>query len=575
MTADIQHTTDFAGETRPETIATDYPFLSAEEQDFVKSHISNYGYYPMFYIAVRYFRQSQDKKDEVIARINGILGFHQSLTQLAEEFYLTRERVRQLSTMSVANKSPYPEVWDTARWAAYPFFYRPLITTAAMNWQELYRREALDTLSPYAAMAIIRQMRPMNIVALKGDGTSANGRRTDGKQWQEPQVLFLVQQEYSIYNFTNALWEVGHENSLKLISDQHLSVAALVDAHLSEPTDDATRQTIREMMAEVLPMFEGVEVEGDDITLKANHMNYTEEIYQIMKQHGEAMTVEQIFDAFRQLHPEDHHTHSGFIRSYMWGDDRFEAIGRKSTYQLKEWGAFAGSLGELAIHLLEQCEEPMDVDELSRQMMALRSNTTLKSCGTSIYLAVTDGRLLYYINNLVGLADREYDKCYWPSPVTVEGAVRSMRRFLEEKQRWPFASRENALETSLYYTMRKYARKLHVTEEEYAKYQAAMADINPYLYPANDHEMIFIKRCREFADFCGKHHRLPRTTDNPALYNWYKSAVAQEQHLVGCRKHYFQQLQQDIITSRQPINPLHTDAGFKAGEQLMLNFGEE
>ena len=98
------------------------------------------------------------------------------------------------------------------------------------------------------------------------------------------------------------------------------------------------------------------------------------------------MTVDNIFAEFKQRHPEDHHTDSSFIRSYMLSDKRFEAVGSKSTYQLSEWKRFAGTLGALAEHILMAYDNPVKVDELCEMMREQRGNTTRNSLFNHVYI---------------------------------------------------------------------------------------------------------------------------------------------------------------------------------------------
>ena len=549
--------------------STDYPFLTEAEQTFVQSFCETWGRPPMFYIALSYLRLEVDKKSQIVARMAGLQGRHEHIEELAEAFGLSRERVRQLSGMDLANGSPWPWVWSADRWAAYPFFDKPLLTADNVGWEQLCREEQLGDIDFFGALNILAKIRPLNIVALLADGAKATGRRWFEKGWQEPKVLFAYDKQYSAFRFTDALARVGHDASLQRVSERRQSLSALADAHFPAPPAEETRPQVIAMLADVLPMFDHVVVEGDDIVLQANRTNYAEEIYQMLQRRGEPMTVEELFAEFRRLHPTDRHTDSTFLRSYLWRDERFEAVGSKSTYQLCEWGRFAGALGELAIHLLEGCEAPVVADELCRQMLEQRPSTTLKSCATSIYLTVQDGRLLYYVdtatgNSCVGLSQQSYDGRYWPSPITVEGAVRSMRRFLSENQRWPFHSGGNGIESSLYYTVRKYSKQLHVTDDELRRYQEGMADIDADAYPANERDQTFAER-----------HRIPTRAERPSLYTWYRSVCSQESQLTGCRRYYYEQLQAALRASCQSLDPLQPSTGFTSGAQLTLDFGDE
>ena len=74
-------------------------------------------------------------------------------------------------------------------------------------------------------------------------------------------------------------------------------------------------------------------------------------------------------------------------------------MGSKSTYQLREWGHFAGTIADLAERILSSEPHPLLVGELTQRIIAERQNTTLNSIYTTIYLTVCEGRLSYYIDN--------------------------------------------------------------------------------------------------------------------------------------------------------------------------------
>ena len=395
-------------------ISMDYPFLEDKELEIVKSYLETQGHYPMLFIATRFLRRSKDRTTRIIARINGITGRHENMHALAEEYGLSRERIRQLSLKSIVESSPCPLVWSISRWEGYPFFHDPLLTTKNTDWENLRRAEHLEDIDFYSVLSIFSQLRSIKIVAVLADGTDILGRRGEDKGWDKAKIILAYDRRYNFFRFGNALAYIGHEVSLQRTTDKHLSLRSFVGEYIKYPFDEIIPQ-IANIMVEVLPLFKGVEIVGDDIILRANHTNYFEEIYQILLHKGEAMTVDEIFAEFKRLHPEDHHNDSNFVRSYMLRDKRIEAVGSKSTYQLREWGLFAGALSDLAVYLLQQSDEPMTANDLCRLMATQRTNTTLNSCSTSIYLAVVDGRLLYYADaekgtNFVGIADHTYDE---------------------------------------------------------------------------------------------------------------------------------------------------------------------
>ncbi|MBP5771344.1 MAG: hypothetical protein J6W75_08280 [Bacteroidaceae bacterium] len=549
---------DSFDDTEPTILEADYPFLTVAEQEFVSSFWKSERRYPVFYIALRYLQRATDRPTQTFARVNGIMGQYESLQTLATEYSLTFERTRQMSKLKIIDGLP---VWNLERWATLEFFHSPLLTEATIHWEVLQKLEHIEEMSSYTALAILAALRPLEIIALRADGYKANARRGKGEAWEQPHVLFAYDKSQIIFPFGPFLKTIGHEALLQRIEDRTLDLQALTESFFQPDTNEQQRQKVLAILREVVPMFPDVEVNEDTILFRSNHTNYAEEFYQILKRRGEAMTVEDIYAEFREQHPEDHHTDSTFIRSYMWQDNRFEAVGRKSTYQLREWEQFAGSLQELAVHLLKDEAEPLPLTVLISRMTEHRSNTTTKSCESSIYLAVVAGTLQYFFtaeNNapsaFVGIEGKTYSSHFWISPLTVDGAVTGMHRFLSERGHWPYASSSDVIEDRLNYTLRKYTQRVHVTDEEYARFQQGMADIPPHQYPRNERDAIFMERCHSLDSFWKRHHRLPNNDEEPKLAKWYRETQAKQQQLDDFRKYHFERIGQKTAKPQQQLS---------------------
>ena len=556
---------DLAADTAMSPPDMDYPFLNNSELEFVSSFWKKERRYPVFYIALHYLQRATDRPTQTFARVNGIMGQYESMQELAAEYNLSLERTRQLSKLTIDGTLP---VWDLERWAALDFFHSSVLTEANTHWSALQKLEHIEEMSFYSALAILSALCQMEVVALRPDGYKTNSRLRKRGAWEQPLVLFAYDESLSSFALNAFLRAVGHEAMLQRITDKTTSLRAFAEPYFQPDADEESREQVLANLREILPMFPGVEVRQDDVTFRQNHLNYPEEIYQILCQQGRAMTVEDIYAEFRKRHPADHHTDSGFLRSYMWQDERFEAIGRKSTYQLREWERFAGSLQELAIHLVQDEAEPLPTPKLVERMTAQRSNTTAKSCESTIYQTVAAGTLQYYFtaedndySAYVGLPDKVYPSRFWVSPLTVDGAVASMHRFLSERGHWPYATSADAIEKNLHYTLRKYTLHMHVTDEEYIRFHGDMADIPPYQYPRNERDAIFMERCRALNAFWQQHHRLPDNDEEPTLAKWYRETRNKLDQLDEFRRYHFGRIGQ------QPPAKPH--------QQLSFDFGEE
>ncbi|MCR5821180.1 MAG: hypothetical protein K6F94_09600 [Bacteroidaceae bacterium] len=531
----------------------DYSFLKPEERNFVRDFYERNGRYPMLYIASRYFLHSDDRKIETYARLNGIKGPYETLWSLSKEYGLSFERTRQLSKLTISEKNPFPQVWAESRWAKTSLFTQEYITESNTNWAETRITEGVPEMSFYAALAIIALVRPIVIISIRTNGTRANGHRAREIEWKEPDILFAYDNKLSKFQFRLFLKEFAHDANLQKIVEKKASLSAMAERYFQPDTDENIRSQVISIIREVILRFPDVSIDGDEITFHVNRINYSLEIYNIIKHHGEAMTVEAIFQEFKRLHPEDHHKNSKFVRSYMLIDDRFISVGKKSTYQLREWNRFSGTLGELAAQILDGCDEPMTLQQLCRTMVEMRNNTTLRSCESTIYLGVKKGKLQYFITeeqiahtSFVGLANKTYPACYWASPLTVEGVLASMHRFIKENERWPYALKADGIESTMHYALRKYTHRLHVTKEELKQYEKGMADIPKYQYPRNEREASYIARCQTLIDFHRKHGRLPSNTEEPLLMQWYQATKGKRKKLDDFRKYHFRKIAKAI-----------------------------
>ena len=542
----------------------DYPFLTAEEQKFVSSFQKSVNRYPVFYIALRYLRCAADRPTQTFARAHGLMGKYESLQDLAAEYGLTFERTRQLSKLIIDEDLP---VWNHERWAALDFFHRPFLTEASIHWEALQKLEHIEEMDFYSALAIFAALRHLEVIALRADGYKANARRGKGEAWEQPCVLFAYDKSLNVLRVRDFLRTIGQRAILQRIEDKTFYMSAITEEFFSPDASEDQKLQVFAMLREVLPLFPDVEVCEETVVFRQNHINYPEEIYQILHRRGKAMTVDDIYAEFRTLHPDDHHTDSSFLRNYMLQDDRFEPIGRKSTYQLREWEQFAGSLQELAIHLLKDESVPLPTAELISRMTAHRSNTTAKSCESIIYQAVAAGELQYYFtadNNAyaayVGLPEKSYPPRFWVSPMTVDGAIASIHRFLAERGYWPHKSKSDEIESRLSYTLRKFTLCEQADEEDGIHFHLGMADIPPYQYPHNDREAIFMEHCRTLDAFWQEHHRPPTNAEESQLSKWYRETKAKLHLLDDFRRYHFERIGQ-----KPPLQP---------HQQLTLDFGD-
>ena len=544
-------------------ISVEYPFLNEDEVEFVYNFMNDEGRYPVFFLARRFIQASQQRGVRAYARYNGIIGRFESLSDIAKDLSVTFERVRQLSKIDVDKLNSM--AWDAGRWAALPGFDRNFMTAASLDWKRVSEAEHVEDMSFYAALSLISLMRPIVIVSLNRDGRRANSRRNAVAEWEEPFILFAHDAAITDVNFVDMIRTLAHDVSLTRTRDLHFSMSKLIGEWTKKPLPPELQAQVQDLMTEVLPVLPDVGVDGDDIFIRANHINYVDDIYDILQQRDEAMTIDEIYDVFRKMHPDDHHTNSTFLRSYMLADDRFEAVGRKSTYQLREWKRFSGGLMEMAVNIVTENGGPMLTEELCQRMYEQRPSTTVKSCMSTVYLAVQKGVLRYLItdehpsvSSYVGLVSEDLPDGFWLSPIDKAGAIESLRRFVSEYQRWPFDMHEDGVEAQLYYVLNKYTRKSDKPQAEVQRFIESITDKNPYELPHTRRDLAFLNNCRKLKDYVMRHHAMPRYDETPALGIWYRNVTRQKNATEPFRQYHLQHL--DSVLKRY------------LDEQTVLNF---
>ncbi len=537
-------------------VGFDYPFLDDFDASFVASYLMHEGTYPVFFIAERYFATTTNRNALVFGHIQGIAQQRATIAEMTRTMGLTEERVRQLGVRFVPDNHETSRVWDRERWMELPFMSGDIFTAQTMQWEELQRKQHLH-INLHCALQLINIVRPINTVSLV-DGRYGLARLSAGRVDDQIAICFAYTDRFAAYAFAAALADIYHLSHLQRIEDYRMDFNALFEKHIvaakAKGTDISTPEWRQEAAALLRSQIEAVgyvHLEGDEIVCEVNRMNYFKEIYDILKERGEAMTVDDIYNTFKAKFPDDHHTDSGFIRSYMLQDKRFQAVGRTSTYQLVEWGRFAGSMVDMAVMILQQEDEPLSTDELCRRVVEMRPTTNEKSVTSTIYYAVNNGTLLYYYPDLVGLPDRQYADSFWLSPRTLQGTINSLHRFVAERKHFPYHNGDG-IERSLHNALRKYTVGSTSTEQEKKQFAKGIANINESRFPRTPRDQKFGQRCRAVTAFFRKYGHVPTTAEDPVLGKFYAQTIDAGTPAEPYRRREYERMYRVVNNIEQP-----------------------
>lgn len=173
---------------------------------------------------------------------------------------------------------------------------------------------------------------------------------------------------------------------------------------LSEYPDKTMMNDICEIFDYICTqIYECKHIRGTDYIIKQNYIDIPNELYQILKNEGSPMKIEELFRRFKDKYPEHKYSRAGQIRSQLYRHPLIKPVGKKSTYGLTTWNkVFYGNIIDLVIKVLETSDRPLNLKEISMKVKRNFPDTKPKSIYT-IMIADTKKRIVHYPNGYYGL----------------------------------------------------------------------------------------------------------------------------------------------------------------------------
>ena len=236
-----------------------------------------------------------------------------------------------------------------------------------------------------------------------------------------PFNTYIFSSNYRSFKFFSAITEVGRLTRLRRDTTIKIPIRSYFATNPEYWSGEKTLEENQvddfiEVFETILDDFFDDYIENHHLVLEMNRINYAEILYGILKEHGESMRLQDIFDRYKQLYPNSKYNDAKQIKPYLFRDERIKNIGRSSMYTLTEWNEYTGSLFELAVDLVEATKTPIKIEELAKEMLVFRPSSTERSTQSIIYLCVNDGRLVQFYGDMVGIPNRTYGGDYILQP---------------------------------------------------------------------------------------------------------------------------------------------------------------
>jgi len=253
-------------------------------------------------------------------------------------------------------------------------------------------------------------------------------------------------------------------------------------------------------------------------------------VYEILRQNGRPMHLDEIFDKFKNILPEHKYSEPAQLRPYLRKHTAIAFRNRNSVYTLKEWNHIkTGTIRDAVVEYLSEKDSPQTAENITEYVLKHFPETNLSSVKTSI-LNDSRKRFSYYDGARFGLKSSKYSQEY-ALIEKPEGCRRNFEKqlhdlelFIVEKEHFPFTSSKNKEEASLgRWWLRIINNNQRITEAQKAEVNRVLNNYREYATCKKTYEWDL--NCNNLKLFLLENRRMPSThVDESFLYKWFRSA---------------------------------------------------
>lgn len=537
-------------EVQSALLKRDYPYLSSVERRFVMEHAREYGVHPMFFLLYNYMRISEVRSNKIFSLLYGIFdGKERTLNELAEVMSLTRERIRQITSKKL-------EVHDAKlimndAWKSYnDLLSLPFITAESVEYQQLKEREHLNF--DFRIFARLMQLLgECNFeIAVRNDSGDIELKRFANQYETEivgDVAVVVNRKKMPSIKIGDCVDSLRALVSSRYTDDTPIHVEASLNGVGNEEKDNAVK-----LMAYISKEGLGLEVTDNcEVIVRKNYIDVAEDLYAILAQKGEPMSIDELFDVFKQKYPDHKYTESGQIRTYLFRHPNIKPIGNTSRYGLDSWdNVFYGTIRDLLMELLKESDVPIHIEQLYNAVTEHYPNTNIKSLKS--LLDDPQGRFIRFSDGFYGLSTKTYDDSFIETNnqrqhFSFEERLADFCAFVDTYNRYPSTTNGND-EASLYRWLYYMQNVYEIKDEDKAHLEEVLARYDQKFIPRNSTESEFRNNCQRYKAYINSHHILPSSSADPELYGWMLRSKANYNSYVDHRRKYLTDLLNYILS---------------------------
>lgn len=485
-------------------IRTKYQFLNDEEAKEIIHFYEEYGHLPFFKLVYLYFTRSNDRQDVIYDRAKGITKSLQSLTDIASEFCLSRERIRQI----VSHYSPSSILNDIMTLLDGQFY--PFLNKDCINPSEVY---SIISNTEFAQLNEFSEDAFVGILSLSKEFKSLIfGEKT----------LIISTTAFDSFDFGASIKDISNTLSSKTTEDVTLPISIFINNYIIN--NSFCYQKIENIVAYIVKYMFEIDVEqNNNILLKRNAIDVEDEFCKILENIGKPLSFDELCLRLLDSHPTISYA-PGTLRSFLFNSDRITAIGKTSIYTLKKWNVSNLTIRGLIHQILEESDTPLSLDDIV-DFLAIKGRNTNRNSVNSNILLDDKYNFVKFEGGLVGLESKKYATSYIQidrssvSRKSFDERIVDYLDYIDTNHHIPFASSDDA-EASLnrwYNNVLKGV--LDVTEEQKNRLETELSKREEYIMTSS--EFSFIEKCKDLKYFVSSKYELPTNKTDALLYNWF------------------------------------------------------
>lgn len=485
-------------------IRAKYQFLDHEEAKDIIHFYKEYGYLPYFKLVYLYFIKSNDRYDIIYDRANGITKSPQTLTDIASDFSLSRERVRQI----VSHYSPssvLKAIMTLLDSQFYPFlnkdFIDPTEVYPIVSDVEFAHSHKFSEYAFVGILSLSKGLKPL----ICGDKT-----------------LIISTSLFESFDFGLSIKDMSNTILSKTTEDVILPISIFINNYILSNTFDY--QKIENIIAYIVRYMFGIDIDSNkNILLKRNAIDVEDEFYKILEDIGMPLSFDELCSRLLDLNPAISYA-SGTLKSFLFNSDRITAIGKTSTYTLKKWNISHLTIRGLIHQILEESDTPLSLDDIVEFLAIKGRKTNRNSVNSNIMLDDKYG-FIKFEGGLIGIESKNYGTSYIQidrssvSRKSFDERIVDFLDYIDTNHHIPFASSDD-VEASLNRWYKNIIKGiLDVTEEQKKRLETELSKREEYIMTSS--EFSFIEKCKDLKYFVSSKYELPTNKTDALLYNWF------------------------------------------------------